>query len=72
MNRIKDNSSFKTELRMDAEIEKYIVVQWKVERVHIDSIFNSPLTTKSQFHFIEMALDWESRDIESISGPAIN
>lgn len=57
---------------MDADIEKYIVARWKVERVHIGSIFNSELITKSQFHFIEMALSWESRDIESISGPAIN
>lgn len=31
---------------------------WKVERVHILQvlIFNSPLITKSQFHFIEMVL----------------
>lgn len=38
----------------------------------ISSTLNFLLITKSQFHFLEMALDWESGDVESISGPAIN
>lgn len=44
------------------------------ESYTIGSIFNSPLISQSQFHFTEMALDWESRDMDSISGPdpAIN
>lgn len=60
---------------MDAETGKYIVEGWGEklkEFIYYGSIFNSPLITKSQYHFIEMALGWESKDMQSISGLAIN
>lgn len=60
---------------IDAKSKKYIswvswdeiAESWKSSYT-ISSTLNFLLITKSQFHFLEMALDWESGDMESISG----
>lgn len=63
----------------DAKSENYIswvrrdeMVGSRKSSYTVSSTLNFLLITKSQFHFLEMALDWESGDVESISGLAIN